>query len=169
MSVYFIKGKNDNSKVKIGYSKNVKNRLKQIQYMSPVELEILNTMDGNAQVEMNIHQMFNSVRLYGEWFRLTPELAEFIKSPFNPTNQGRNGNFHIIRSPVHKLERDIMKSLYSENGSLPVCKKCNGTFLVIERREYMEDQWEHELYIDGDNPKYCPLCGCEIECIVKDA
>lgn len=72
---YFIGG--DDGPVKIGYSVNVRDRLRTLQMSSPVELKVLATASGGAQREAAYHWQFADHRLHGEWFcRVSAIVAE---------------------------------------------------------------------------------------------
>lgn len=65
--VYVI-GSRANSLVKIGTSLNVEERLRSIQFMSPVPLRLLWKTPGDAELETRLHQLFQARRRHGEWF-----------------------------------------------------------------------------------------------------
>ncbi|MBW7965282.1 GIY-YIG nuclease family protein [Bradyrhizobium sp. BR 10261] len=74
--VYVIKaGEN----VKIGFSKDVDQRQKQLQTFFPFPLELLLSMPGSALTERQLHRRFKCSRVTGEWFRLTPEISTFVQ------------------------------------------------------------------------------------------
>lgn len=74
--VYFLAHKD---LVKIGYSADIKHRVRSIQTMSPVPLTLLGFIPGDKRIEQNIHRRFAHLWSHGEWFKLTPELNQFIK------------------------------------------------------------------------------------------
>jgi hypothetical protein len=69
--VYFI-ADTTNDIVKIGWSKNVKKRLQQLQTSNGNILVLLGYMDGNRLEEQYLHTLFDKYRLNsnGEWFLL---------------------------------------------------------------------------------------------------
>lgn len=67
--VYFIADTTNNI-VKIGYSKDVKKRLKQLQTSNGNTLVLLGYMNGDISHEMYCHQLFSRYKLKGEWFSL---------------------------------------------------------------------------------------------------
>lgn len=73
--VYFIR---HGSAVKIGYSTDVHKRKASLQTASPGRLELLGTMPADRAKEREIHQLFHSLRLGGEWFSYTEKLKRFI-------------------------------------------------------------------------------------------
>lgn len=66
--VYFILNKKDNL-VKIGYSKQVKTRLKQLIYKHKTELEIYNVVNGDMNIEKYFHDKHKEHHVKGEWFK----------------------------------------------------------------------------------------------------
>jgi hypothetical protein len=68
--------------IKIGYSTNVKQRLADLQTSSSTKLVLLGVMPGSMNDERRLHAKFE--RLHGEWFRVTPELLEFIREHTTP-------------------------------------------------------------------------------------
>ena len=65
--VYFILSKDDNL-VKIGYSKQVETRLKQLIYKHKKPLEIYKVINGDLNVEKYFHEKFKGYNVIGEWF-----------------------------------------------------------------------------------------------------
>ena len=75
-NLYFIRNGGPGpvtSLIKIGYSKDPSNRLKQLQVGNPVRLELRTTIgvSNGYQAENNAHQYFSDKRVNGEWFELT--------------------------------------------------------------------------------------------------
>jgi hypothetical protein len=64
--------------IKIGYSSNVKRRLKQLNTGSSINLYVLCTFKGGRELESEIHSMFKKIRYNGEWFRADKELLEYL-------------------------------------------------------------------------------------------
>ncbi|MGY3393474.1 hypothetical protein ACVWW6_006065 [Bradyrhizobium sp. USDA 3311] len=79
-SIYVIKaGEN----VKIGFSKDVQQRQRQLQTFFPFQLELLLSMPGSALTERQLHRRFKCSRVTGEWFRLTPDIEAFVQEKNN--------------------------------------------------------------------------------------
>lgn len=74
MSVYLIQGV-DGGLVKIGWTeKRLRDRFRQIQNMSPVELCVLAAFpQGNQSLETQLHIYYKAKRRWGEWFELSRE------------------------------------------------------------------------------------------------
>lgn len=75
--VYFIRG---GEFIKIGYAKNVQNRIAGLQTNCPYELKLVYSMPGTFQTEVGLHRRFKAHATSGEWFRWCDEIAEFIES-----------------------------------------------------------------------------------------
>lgn len=73
--VYVVQ--NAHSKVvKIGYTKDLKTRLRQLQTACSHELTVIKTVEGGKDEESHIHLDLKKYRLNGEWFKWN----EFVKS-----------------------------------------------------------------------------------------
>lgn len=87
--VYFILN-SENNAIKIGRARDIEKRLRSLQTASPVELELLKTLqvesESQAQVlERELHCRFEHLRLKGEWFKAEPELLSYIATEsFSP-------------------------------------------------------------------------------------
>jgi hypothetical protein len=75
--VYFIQAEGT-SFVKIGTSQGHVKRLSGMQTGCPLPLLLLGTCPGGTDEEFEIHKRFAHLRERGEWFRLEPELQDFI-------------------------------------------------------------------------------------------
>jgi len=69
----------DGGPVKIGHStrEGVERRLKELQCGTPRLLVIRALYSGGMWLEQALHTFFESSRLRGEWFSVTPELVVF--------------------------------------------------------------------------------------------
>ena len=66
--------------IKIGFSKNVENRLPNLQSASPWELELLYRSRGTEKNEKYLHQRFLKWNIRGEWFHPDKEILKYIYS-----------------------------------------------------------------------------------------
>lgn len=73
--IYFI-GQKD--KVKIGYSKDVKQRIKTLSTSSPLPLILLGCIEGNKILEKDLHRKFHNYKLCREWFSWSEEIQDYI-------------------------------------------------------------------------------------------
>lgn len=77
--VYFIEAVGLDC-VKIGTAEGgAGSRLKALQTACPAKLRVLKEIDGGIVKERLLHQKFKSDRLHGEWFRLSPQIKNFIQ------------------------------------------------------------------------------------------
>jgi len=78
-SVYFIADEHGN--VKIGYASSVGWRLANLQTANASELTLLVEIpDGGPKLERELHKRFSEHRVRGEWFRLAPEILDYIET-----------------------------------------------------------------------------------------
>ena len=65
-------------KVKIGYSTKPELRLKQLLTGNDGKLELAKVVPGTVKDERKYQKVFCHSRIRREWFKLTPEIEEFI-------------------------------------------------------------------------------------------
>jgi hypothetical protein len=72
----------DNGAYKIGRTKNLKNRTKTLGVQLPFKTEVVVTIATSDMhsLEAQLHQQYAGKRVNGEWFTLSPEDVEHIKS-----------------------------------------------------------------------------------------
>jgi predicted GIY-YIG superfamily endonuclease len=80
MAIYVIRHQNDRHRVKLGYTKDIRQRLQTFQTATPEKIELLwFAADGTIAEEKALHKKFAANRLSGEWFgievldRLSPD------------------------------------------------------------------------------------------------
>lgn len=76
--VYFISG-GEGTAVKIGFTTDLRTRLKRLQSASPVHLLVLAKVEGDRALEREYHRRFARYRLHGEWFKLSQPLLAQIR------------------------------------------------------------------------------------------
>jgi hypothetical protein len=69
--IYFIHNEQAES-IKIGFSRGVKGRLRQLSTASPQPLVLLGMILGGRVRERQLHRQFQPYRLHGEWFEDVP-------------------------------------------------------------------------------------------------
>jgi hypothetical protein len=74
--VYFIA--DGHGHIKIGYATNVRTRFDDLQVANASALTIMLTIPGGNKLESELHKRFADHRVRGEWFRLVPEIIDFI-------------------------------------------------------------------------------------------
>lgn len=66
--------------VKIGVSHNPQQRLASIKTMTPFDVEIVMTFNGDRKLEQSLHLRFREYLHRNEWFRFDGALREWIES-----------------------------------------------------------------------------------------
>lgn len=86
---YFI-GDREAGLVKIGFSRNLAQRLSQLRSNSgPYRLELLAKVVGGSERELHYHRKFEQFRFSGEWFHLTAEIEAEISRIVPAISGGR--------------------------------------------------------------------------------
>lgn len=98
--IYFVKSE---SKIKIGYTKNIASRIYDLQ-REHGELSILKLTDGDVTLERKIHKKFSKIRLEGEWFQDVQDLRDFMQSLPDP---------QPVEQPHLSLEKRLGKDIKS--------------------------------------------------------
>lgn len=75
--VYFIQGETSKL-IKIGYSQDVQGRLDNLRASSPESLLLLIAINGDRQLEKQLHHRFSGLRKHGEWFCPDQEILDLI-------------------------------------------------------------------------------------------
>lgn len=76
-------------RIKIGYSEKPEHRFSKVASDAPFPCVLLGYWPGTVADELAIHQLFNSVRLHGEWFAATENLLAFIAARVIPVEPKR--------------------------------------------------------------------------------
>lgn len=63
--IYFISNRNA---IKIGFTKNIERRRKQLQTGNSKELQLLYYIQGDRSTEYYFHRYFHDYKINGEWF-----------------------------------------------------------------------------------------------------
>ncbi len=75
--VYFIQDTGLGN-IKIGFTKDLQERLLKLQTSAAHELKVLKSLPGGRKKEYALHKQFEHLRIGGEWFKPEPELLDFI-------------------------------------------------------------------------------------------
>ena len=73
--VYFIY---DNSNIKIGFTKNIKKRMKELQTSNSNKLMLLGYINGDINKEQFLHNQFKNYQILNEWFKPDQALIDYI-------------------------------------------------------------------------------------------
>lgn len=74
--VYFLECE---GRIKIGFAKNVENRIRALTTSAPRPIRLLATMEGTRDDERKLHERFAIYRTHGEWFNPGDRLTEYIR------------------------------------------------------------------------------------------
>lgn len=75
-ALYFIQGSDC---IKIGRTHDLKTRMSALQVSVPYKLHYIKSFPGRGCYEKDLHEMFDHIRLKGEWFRANKCLYDFIE------------------------------------------------------------------------------------------
>ena len=110
MPVYFIQAENFGA-VKIGFAKDVANRVKSLQAAYPHKLRVLRELDGNMLTEHWLHRHYASQRVHGEWFEYSPDMFTV-----NPPDVQKLQNWGPIRKTYVDRISAALKRRAPETG-----------------------------------------------------
>ena len=80
--VYFLQPK-EGGNIKIGFTRTLYKRFREIQACSPLPLKIVLLINGTEYLEQSLHSKFRKHRLHYEWFKPHKEILDFIDSRIN--------------------------------------------------------------------------------------
>ncbi len=77
--LYIVKCASDPPMYKVGVSRNIKVRLGELQVGNPWPLALVLVVPGGGfKLERRLHHKFRSTRTFGEWFRESKSITDFI-------------------------------------------------------------------------------------------
>lgn len=100
---------NSNTYCKIGYSKNPKKRLVELQTGNPEKLSLLRTYDGFIALEKHIHLKYKHLKLHNEWFLYSDNLLEDLDKNFKNIKIEEEHEYLISGYRVTKEEFESIK------------------------------------------------------------
>jgi hypothetical protein len=77
--IYFIQDI-ESKHIKIGYTKNIKSRISNLQVGSSSKLKLLGYISGDLTLEKEIHYIFREFTVRGEWFRVDQTIIDYLNS-----------------------------------------------------------------------------------------
>lgn len=117
--IYFIQ-ESGNGFIKIGFSQNPLQRLRQLSKNQPYEYSLLGVLPGHFEQERALHKRFSDFSIKGEWFSPDKNLIDFIESESQAfCGHGNNAAMTHKNENNHKFltyNPDVFKTLLSENG-----------------------------------------------------
>lgn len=114
--VYFILNRELNH-IKIGYSKDIHIRVKQLQTSCSNELELYSFVDGDYKIEKLFHKHFKKYHIRNEWYSFDKNIEQFvyyidsIRISLDDCNEKNNKNFKISDFKIDVFETffDLME------------------------------------------------------------
>jgi hypothetical protein len=108
--VYFIQAEGVRL-IKIGLSVGgIRERLFTLRTMSPVPLRCIGLMEGDRDVEIELHRRFRDLRSHGEWFWPGRELIKFIE------DSARQPDDAEFRPNLGRRSTPVQTMLYCPDG-----------------------------------------------------
>jgi len=104
--VYFIQG-NVDSPIKIGYSTNPFERIKQFQPLYKEKLNILLTIEGDLSKEKTIQEFFKDENIHHELFLPSEDLKKYIISQLEKSNQKKWKQIQKNKETIRRLKESI--------------------------------------------------------------
>lgn len=136
--IYFIQNK-ETKHIKIGYSKDVRKRLSEIQTTSPHELTILTTCEGGIEMEKELHHKFSNSYIRGEWFTPSEELITYINNFPPHVNKEYIGLSKLRKEKKMSLEYVGRKMKITKQSVYDIEKRyLLGTITIRNLKEYLE-------------------------------
>lgn len=125
MHVYFIRC---GDHLKIGYAKNPKQRLADLQVGSPLDLTLLGAVkcDDAPGVEFALHRAFAQYRVRGEWFECVPAVEATVDAILN-------GRSSLIDAITHSEEsaRDTVEALGRKRARQEAARRDRASILAM--------------------------------------
>lgn len=124
--IYFIQC-GINGPIKIGYSKNIKHRLSNLQHSNPIRLTLLTTINGDKIKELELHNKFKKFHIIGEWFQPSDEILEFISGCQSLNLCAKHGLMinNIQINKIEKIDQDKSCSIINDEfENYNLCQKC---------------------------------------------
>jgi hypothetical protein len=165
--IYFVQVGIDGP-IKIGYTKNMANRLIGLQSDNPYKLIVLGVMDGDVVKEGALHIKFDEYRIRGEWFWPVKPILSYIES-----NTEKFDNDYDPKKRQHKYseyEIDYIKETFGKVSAKDIAKyldRSMSSIITVAKRlgltpdkseyegvRYMEhlDAWK--FYFDNETNRY---------------
>lgn len=88
--IYFVRSA-DGATIKIGRTKHIVIRMKELAISYGDGVQLLGTEDGGKIREEALHRRFSHFRVEGEWFRSDPELLGYIRDNCSQPEFNHNG------------------------------------------------------------------------------
>lgn len=164
--VYAIKA--DSNHIKIGKSKNPKQRLRSLSTGTPHELELLakSSVSNATEAEKRLHEKYEEYRTNGEWFKVEPDVFQEVVNDVEKYNQigttDKNPNTDNESAERYRMLRQLRNDMgghipehykgieyYLEPFEIPPCDICGK-----HTPENPPSVVEETILCDGCRPCY---------------
>ena len=127
--VYFIKPVGMDGPIKIGVSTNPASRLDMLATWSPVPLELVAVIPGDAELERNIHECFADYHSHREWFAAGPRLASALAAIVSgaPVERAMDLSVRFGKLPNKKNNGAHRREAHKSGRLEGVKELCGGT------------------------------------------
>ena len=130
--IYLISHQNEY--LKIGYTKNVRKRLTQLQVSNPIKLELLHLIEGDSNLEKELHLLFQEYSINGEWFKYDNNILRYFQN--QKCLMWEQGFTDYKRLPViGKIKTERMKSNMTLHKAADLYGCTIQSMSEIEKRE----------------------------------
>lgn len=108
--VYFIQS-GENGPIKIGFTKNIENRMRALKTSSPYPLVLIGYFKSNRKLEKQLHRQFkeHKTKKNGEWFLPNAELLNLIEKAEKPpglkSTESEQGEIYFSKKPKSKIKK----------------------------------------------------------------
>jgi hypothetical protein len=116
--IYIIKEKDNDSRVKIGVTKDVAARLSNLQTGNPNILEVVAVFPGELEDEQALHSIFAEDRVLREWFIYSDRIKEFVRTKVLPeptstkisSSHAEKVSTNTLEAPTVSIAKDTATS-----------------------------------------------------------
>ncbi len=139
--IYFVQAQAGDRLIKIGFTDNVRKRVRELRAMNAVELQLLCVIDGALEDEARLHKAHARCWSHGEWFRPNADLLALI------THEQETQGLRSEAQPLPGVKPPLME----EAEHLPTSRSHNR--LTSSRPPYSLRRkgagWEVRITLNG--------------------
>lgn len=99
MTIYFVRLGAPGGPIKIGYAKDVRQRMATLCSASPAPLTLLATCEGDRHEEKQLHRLHRADRQHGEWFKPSEAVLTTI-------DIARSGGIAAVLKPRARMDAE---------------------------------------------------------------
>lgn len=142
--IYFI---SDGEFTKIGVTKSIESRLRDIQCGNPRDLEVKALVKGSFNLERKLHKYFKKSRIRGEWYKISNESIEGVIKDWNliqledftPYNNKKIKVCAECGNDIHCFDSIAEGAEYFDIDHSSIAKVCRG-----ERKTAGKCRWMYK-------------------------